>query len=38
MMKHSAVYANQYRDLIIGLVVLLLTVMIWAIALAPAAI
>ena len=37
-MKHTSVSPDEYRDLIIGLVVLLLTVMTWAIALAPAAI
>ena len=37
-MKYTAVSADQYRDLVIGLVVFLLTIMIWAIALAPAAV
>lgn len=37
-MKLTTIPTNEYRDLIIGLVVLVLTVLIWAIALAPAAI
>ena len=36
-MKHSTEFPNEFHDVIIGLVALLLTLLIWAVFLAPAA-
>lgn len=37
-MKRSTWLPNEYRDLIIGLLALLLTLLIWAVVLAPVAV
>ena len=37
-MRHAAPFFREYRDLIIGLLVLLLALMVWAIVLTPYAI